>query len=56
MRLVPRSFQGRLTLGFVGVVALTLAVVGLLAFNRLDDYFGRQEADNLQFRTSSVAS
>ena len=24
--------------------------------NRLDEYFGRQEADNLQFRTSSVAS
>jgi len=24
--------------------------------NRLDEYFGRQEAENLQFRTSSVAS
>ena len=35
---------------------LTLLVVGLLVVNRLDEYFGRQEAENLQFRTSSVAS
>ena len=55
-RLLPRSFQGRLTLGFVSVVVLTLLVVGLLVVNRLDEYFGRQEAENLQFRTSSVAS
>ncbi|HUQ44305.1 MAG TPA: hypothetical protein VM451_07875 [Candidatus Limnocylindria bacterium] len=33
--LAPRTFQGRLTLAFVAVVAVTLGLVGLLVINRL---------------------
>jgi signal transduction histidine kinase len=55
LRLVPRTFQGRLTIAIVGVVALTLLVLSVLILNRLDDFFGRQENDNLQSRMTSVA-
>ncbi|MEI8332875.1 MAG: HAMP domain-containing sensor histidine kinase [Chloroflexota bacterium] len=54
-RPIPRTFQGRLTIAIVGVVALTLLVLTVLIINRLDDFFGRQEADNLQSRMTSVA-
>jgi signal transduction histidine kinase len=53
--LTPRTFQARLTIGFVGVVALTLVVVGALVLNRLDDYFTRQQEADLQTRANTVA-
>jgi len=53
-RMLPRTFQGRLTLGFVTVVALTLALVGPAVILRLDDYFLQQEQDNIQVRAGST--
>jgi signal transduction histidine kinase len=53
-RLLPRTFQGRLTVGFVTVVALTLALVGPAVILRLDDYFLQQEQDNIQVRAGST--
>jgi signal transduction histidine kinase len=53
-RLAPRTFQGRLTLAFVAVVAMTLGLVGLLVVNRLGAYFDQQQADDLQSRARSV--
>jgi signal transduction histidine kinase len=50
----PRTFQGRLTLAFVAVVAVTLGLVGLLVVNRLGAYFDQQQADDLQSRARSV--
>ena len=38
---MPRTFQGRLTVAFVAVIALTLVLVTVLVVNRLDDYFAR---------------
>jgi signal transduction histidine kinase len=55
-RLGPRTFQARLTLGFVGVVALTLALVFVFVVNRLDDYFTRQQQAELAARADIVAS
>ena len=40
---MPRTFQGRLTLGFISVVSLTLLLVGPAVVIRLDDYFLQQE-------------
>ena len=54
-RLNPRSFQARLTITFVGVVALSLLVVGTIVINRLDDYFSNQQQDDLQARALTVA-
>ena len=54
-RLVPRTFQARLALAFVGVVALTLALVSVFIVNRLDDYFTQQQAAELQARATLVA-
>jgi signal transduction histidine kinase len=53
--LTPRTFQARLTIGFVGVVALTLIVVGALVLNRLDDYFTKQQEADLRTRANTVA-
>ncbi|MEA2538420.1 MAG: two-component system, OmpR family, sensor kinase, partial [Chloroflexota bacterium] len=55
-RLAPRTFQGRVTLGFVSVVALTLLLVGPAVILRLDDYFLQQEQVNLEGRTTSTAA
>ena len=55
-RLVPRTFQARLTLAFVGVVALTLGLVSIFVLNRLDDYFTQQQAAELQARAKLVAN
>ncbi len=55
-RLFPRSYQGRLTLAFVGVVVITLVVVGVLVLNRLDALFQQQEAETLKARTDAVAT
>ena len=44
---MPRTFQGRLTVAFVAVVALTLVLVTALVLNRLDDYFTNQQQADL---------
>ena len=53
--LAPRTFQGRLTLAFVAVVAVTLGLVGLLVVNRLGAVFDQQQADDLATRARGVA-
>ncbi|HEX9043494.1 MAG TPA: HAMP domain-containing sensor histidine kinase [Candidatus Limnocylindrales bacterium] len=53
---LPHSFQARLTLGFVAVVAFTLVLVAGLALNRLDDYFAAQERQNVATRATAVAN
>jgi signal transduction histidine kinase len=53
--LAPRTFQGRLTLAFVAVVAMTLGLVGLLVVNRLGAYFDQQQQDDLAARARGVA-
>jgi len=53
-RLVPRTFQARLTLSFVGVVALTLLLVSALVIKSLDDYFYNQEQVDLSVRAATV--
>ena len=54
--MMPRTFQGRLTLGFISVVALTLLLVGPAVILRLDDYFLQQEQQNLDSRASATAT
>ncbi len=53
-RLLPRTFQGRLTVAFLAVVALTLLVVSALVVNRLDDYFTKQQQADLDQRSTTV--
>ena len=53
-RLLPRTFQGRLTVAFVGVVALVLLLVSTLVLNRLDDYFRSQQEAELRARNDIV--
>ncbi len=55
-RLLPRTFQGRLTGAFLAVVALTLALVTVLVINRLDDYFTTQQLADLDQRAKTVAT
>ena len=52
---VPQSFQTRLTLSFMGVVALTLALVAPIVINRLDDYFRQLEEQSLTARANATA-
>ncbi len=52
---MPRTFQGRLTVAFVTVLALTLSLVSLLVLNRLDDYFARQQQADLSERSTTVS-
>jgi signal transduction histidine kinase len=52
---VPRSFQTRLTLAMMGVVALTLALVAPVVINRLDDYFRQLEEQSLRSRANATA-
>jgi signal transduction histidine kinase len=52
---VPRSFQTRLTLAMMGVVALTLALVAPVVINRLDDYFRTLEEQTLRSRANATA-
>ena len=54
-RLLPRTFQGRLTVAFVGVVALVLLLVSVLVLNRLDDYFTKQQQTDLKARNDTVS-
>ena len=53
-RLLPRTFQGRLTGAFLAVVALTLLLVTAIVINRLDDYFTKQQQADLDQRSRSV--
>ncbi len=53
---VPQSFQMRLTIAFMGVVALTLALVAPVVVNRLDDYFRQQEEQSLRIRAGATAA
>jgi signal transduction histidine kinase len=55
-RLVPRTFQARLTIAFVGIVALTLGLVAIFILNRLDDYFTQQQNADVTARAKLVAS
>ncbi len=53
---MPRTFQGRLTVAFVAVIALTLALVSGLVINRLDAYFAEQQQADLASRSRAVAA
>ena len=53
-RVLPRTFQARLTLGFFGIVALTLILVSGLVIKSLDDYFYSQEQVDLGVRAATV--
>jgi signal transduction histidine kinase len=53
---MPRTFQGRLTVAFVAVMALTLALVSGLVINRLDAYFQDQQQADLVSRTKAVTA
>jgi len=50
-----RTFQARLTLAFVAVVAISLFAVSAIVVNRLDGYFREQEQAALDARGSVVA-
>ena len=52
---MPRTFQGRLTVAFVAVIALTLLLVAILVLNRLDDYFTKQQIADFHLRSQTVA-
>jgi signal transduction histidine kinase len=52
---VPRSFQTRLTVAFLGVVALTLGLVTPVVINRLDDFFRVQEEQSLKAHAAATA-
>jgi signal transduction histidine kinase len=52
---VPRSFQARLTVAFMGVVALTLLLVAPVIINRIDDYVRQQEEQSLAGRADAIA-
>ncbi len=54
-RLTPRTFQGRLTLAFVAILALTLILVTVGVVNRLGDYFDQQQREDLTARSLGVA-
>ena len=53
---MPRTFQGRLTVAFVAVIALTLFLVTVLVLNRLDDYFTDQQNADLKVRSDAVGA
>jgi signal transduction histidine kinase len=54
-KLMPHTFQGRLTLAFVAILALTLVLVTTLVLNRLGDYFDQQQRQDLAARATGVA-
>ncbi len=54
-RVMPHTFQGRLTLAFVAILALTLTLVTTLVLNRLGDYFYQQQLQDLTARSIGVA-
>ena len=50
----PKTFQARLTVALVLLIAVTLTLVSVLVLNRLDDYFTQQQRNELQFRSETV--
>lgn len=54
-RVMPHTFQGRLTLAFVAILALTLTLVTTLVLNRLGNYFDQQQREDLTARSLGVA-
>ncbi len=54
-RLTPKTFQGRLTLAFVAILALTLSLVTVGVLNRLGEYFDQQQRQDLTARSLGVA-
>jgi signal transduction histidine kinase len=54
-RLAPKTLQGRLTLGFASVVALTLLLVTVFVLNRLSDEFRTQQVADLRSRTALIS-
>jgi signal transduction histidine kinase len=50
----PKSFQARLTIALVLLIAVTLILVSVLVVNRLDDYFTQQQRAELDFRAETV--
>jgi len=54
-RVLPHTFQGRLTLAFVAILALTLTLVTILVLNRLGNYFDQQQREDLTARSLGVA-
>ena len=50
----PRSFQARLTIALVLLIAVTLTLVSVLVVNRLDDYFTQQQRADLENRSETV--
>ncbi len=54
--MLPWTFQGRLALAFIAVIALTLILVTVLVINRLDDYFSRQQTSDLEQRAETVST
>ncbi len=52
---VPRSFQSRLTIAFVAVVAVTLGLISPVIINRLDDFFRQQEEQGLRLHAYATA-
>jgi signal transduction histidine kinase len=53
---VPRSTQNRLTVAFTAIVLVTLALIGPVVVNRLDDYFRVQEEQGLRERAAATAT
>jgi signal transduction histidine kinase len=52
--LLPNTFRARLTLAFLAVVAIALALVLLALPRLLDDYFVQQEQKNLATRAATM--
>jgi signal transduction histidine kinase len=50
----PKTFQARLTIALVLLIAVTLTLVSLLVVNRLDDYFTQQQRADLELRSQTV--
>jgi signal transduction histidine kinase len=53
---MPRTFQARLSVAFLAVIALSLGLVSVLVLNRLDDYFTRQQETDLKERHETVVA
>ncbi|HYN70270.1 MAG TPA: HAMP domain-containing sensor histidine kinase [Candidatus Eisenbacteria bacterium] len=51
----PQTFQARLTLAFVALLAITIGLVGIVVVNRLGEFFDQQQRDDLAARARSVA-
>jgi signal transduction histidine kinase len=50
----PKTFQARLTIALVLLIAVTLILVSMLVVNRLDDYFTQQQRADLELRSQTV--